>query len=75
MMVGECEPPTLKNNGRKKKEIRTQNLIRSNQRKDGSQKTRRRFTILQYPTITLAKLQIICYNKTENIILWEIENA
>ena len=32
-------------------------------------------SILQYPTITLAKLQIICYNKNENIVLWEIKNA
>ena len=33
MMVGEGEPPTLKNNGRKKRDIITQKLIRSNQRK------------------------------------------
>ena len=33
MMVGEGEPPILKDNGRKKRDSKTQNLIRSKQRK------------------------------------------
>ena len=33
MMVGEGEPPTLKDNGRKERDIKTQKLIRSKQRK------------------------------------------